>query len=155
MTTVAFLSPRQFAQIRALAVVLLPGAPDAPSPAALPDFEALVLRAAAAIGADGRALAAAVEALPAEPSRETLSAFAVLDPASFELVSLLVVGAYYLAPSVLAALRLPTEPRRPAHHEQAVDELGTGLLDAVLERGSPIRTLEDVNRVRIVESVSE
>jgi hypothetical protein len=73
-----------------------------------------------------------------------LSAFAEADPASFGDISLLAIGAYFMAPSVLEGLGLPTGERRPASREQAVDELSTGILDPVFERGCPVRTLEDV-----------
>ena len=42
-----------------------------------------------------------------------------------------------MSPSVLASLGLPSGERRPANRDQVVDELGTGILDAVFERGCP------------------
>ena len=146
MTQAATLSRRQLDLVRATAVILLPGTSESPSPNALPDFDELVQHAAEALGGVGPALAAAIDVLPAEPSWENVAALAERDPSSFELVSLLAVGAYFMSPDVLGSLGLPTGERRPAHREQVVDELSTGILDAVLERGSPVRTLVDVNR---------
>jgi hypothetical protein len=100
----------------------------------------------------GPALAAAIDLLPEEPSWENLSSFAARDPVSFELVALLAVGAYCMSASVLASLGRPAGERRPAHREQVVDELSSGILDPVFERGSPVRTLEDVDRVVRVEA---
>jgi hypothetical protein len=59
----------------------------------------------------------------------------------------MVIGAYFMSPAVLAALGLPTGDRRPAPLDQAVDELSSGILDAVLDRGSPVKTLQEVEVV--------
>jgi len=146
MTQDANLSRRRLDRVRATAAILLPGSSDSPAANALPDFDELVQQAAVALEGTGPALAAAIDVLPPEPTWENMSAFAEHDPSSFELVCLLAVGAYYMSPSVLASLGLPTGERRPADPEQVVDELSTGILDAVFERGSPVRTLQDVNR---------
>lgn len=145
MIQVAILSRQHLDRIRALAGVILAGSSESPAPGDLSDFDQLVLRATAALDGEATAIEAAVSALPEEISWASVSAFAEREPASFELVSLLVVGAYFMASPVLASLGVPTGQRRPANREQVVDELGEGLLDSVLERGSPIRTLEDVN----------
>ncbi len=150
MTASMRLSREQLARVRATAIVLLPGSAESPAPEALPDFDDVVQQAAAAVGGEGDALAAAIEALPAQPSWASLSQLAERDPASFELVSLLVVGAYFMSPTVLAALGRPTGKRRPAHPEQVVDELGGGLLDAVFGRGCPVRTLDEVNAAPVL-----
>ena len=143
--TRAFLSREQLDRVRATAAVLLPGSTESPAPDTLSDFDELAQRAAVALEGEGRALAAAIEKLPPVPSWENLSSFAERDPPSFELVSLLAVGAYFMSPDVLASLGLPTGERRPASREQVVDELSTGILETVVERGCPVRTLEDVN----------
>ena len=138
------LSPDQLARVKAAAVVLLPGSAASAPAANLPNFEDLLEHAAFAVGGGGRALATAIDALPDRLSWESLSAFAEADPASFGDISLLAIGAYFMAPSVLEGLGLPTGERRPASREQAVDELSSGILDPVFERGCPVRTLEDV-----------
>jgi hypothetical protein len=138
------LSREQVARARAAAVVLLPGSTTSSAAALLPDFDDLLQRAAVAVDDGAGALAVAIEALPEELNWETLSAFANCDPVSFGQVSLLTIGAYFMSPSILEGLGLPTGERRPANREQAVDELSTGILDPVFERGCPVRTLEDV-----------
>ncbi|MEV5650641.1 hypothetical protein AB0L57_20535 [Nocardia sp. NPDC052254] len=144
MKITAALSPEQLDRIRGVAAVLIPGASVSVPAPSLADFDDMVQCAAAALDGQSRALAAAIEAIPAEPSWQNLSAFADADPSSFEQVSLLAVGAYFMSPAVLDALGLPTGNRRPAKPEQVVDELSTGILDAVFERGCPVRTLDDV-----------
>jgi hypothetical protein len=145
MTEHTPLSAEQLDRVLAAAVVLLPGSAETQAPTALPDFEQQLQHAALALEGADSALSTAIDALPTQPSWQNLSALADADPASFGQVSLLVVGAYFMSPSVLASLGLPTGARRPAHREQVVDELDSGILDAVLERGCPVRTLDEVN----------
>lgn len=146
MTDGGNLNSGQLARVRAIAAILLPGSTESTASESVPGFDELLQRAAVALGGEGRPLGAAIEALPAELTWKTVSDFADRDRSSFELVSLLAVGAYFMSPTVLASLGIPTGKRRPANPEQVVDELGDGLLDAVFERGCPIRTLDDVNR---------
>ena len=139
------LSREQLDRVRVTAAVLLPGSAESPAIDTLADFDQLVQQAAVALASEGRGIVEAIEALPEQPTWEDLSAFAEVDPSSFEQVSLLAIGAYFMSPDVLASLGLPTGgERRPANREQVVDELSTGILDAVFERGCPVRTLEDV-----------
>jgi Tfp pilus assembly protein FimV len=145
MTESAPLSAEQLVRVRAAAALLLPGSAEAQAPTVLPDFEQQLQHAAAALEGGDNALATAIDALPAKPTWQNLSALAEADPASFGQASLLVVGAFFMSPSVLASLGLPTGERRPAPREQVVDELDGGILDAVLERGCPVRTLDEVN----------
>jgi hypothetical protein len=144
MTRGAELTREQLDRVRAVASVLIPGSPASSPAAGIEDLDDLLQHAAVALDSEARTLAAAIEALPDEASWESVSDFAAADPSSFEQISLLVVGAYFMSPSVLASLGLPTGERRPANREQAVDELSTGILDPVFERGCPVRTLEDV-----------
>ena len=145
MSGPAVLTEEQLELVRSTAAVLLPGSAESPAPAAIPDFDELLQSAARALEGDTRGLGAAIAALPVEATWESLSALAERDPSAFEQVSLLAVGAYYMSPIVLASLGMPTGERRPADREQVVDELDSGILDAVLERGCPVRTLDDVN----------
>lgn len=139
------LGNEQLARICTTAEILLPGSPDSPAPGLLPEFEDLVQRAANALSRESSELEEAIARLPVDLSWNTLAAYANEEPERFELIALLVVGAYFMSPTVLAALGLPTGDRRPAPLEQAVDELSSGILDAVLDRGSPVKTLQDVD----------
>lgn len=141
------LGNEQLTRICTIAAILLPGAAGSPAPGSLAEFEGLVQRAAHALSCESSALDEAIARLPAELSWNTLSAYASEEPESFELLALLVVGAYFMSPNVLAALGLPAGDRRPAPLEQAVDELSSGILDAVLDRGSPVKTLQDIERI--------
>ena len=145
MTADGLLSAEQLDRVRAAAGVLLPGSAESPAPQASPDFDQLLEHAAGALEGEGRALEAAIDGLGPDVTWETLAAFADRDPSSFEQVSLLAVGAYFMSSTVLASLGVPPGQRRPANPEQVVDELDSGILDAVFNRGCPVRTLDDVN----------
>lgn len=149
MTDETKMSGQQLDRVRATAAVLLPGSTESPAPHLLPEFDELLQQAAVALGGEGRALAAAIETLPPKPSWENLSALSECDPSSFELVSLLAIGAYFMSPTVLGSMGIPTGKRRPANPEQVVDELSDGILDPVFERGCPVRTLEEVDGQRV------
>jgi hypothetical protein len=141
------LGNEQLTRVCATAAILLAGSGNSPAPGSLPEFEALVQRAANALWRESSALEEAIARLPAELTWDSLSAYADAEPESFELLALVVVGAYFMSPAVLAALGLPTGDRRPAPLEQAVDELSSGILDAVLDRGSPVKTLQEIGRI--------
>ena len=145
MTELTLLSPHQLDRLRALASVLLPGSDESPAAGDLADFDQLVSQAVGALSGEFAAVRSAIEALPSAITQDSASSFSESDPKSFELVSLVLVGAYFMAAPVKISLGLPTVPRRAPSREQIVDELSDGLLDLVLERGSPIRTLDDVH----------
>lgn len=140
----SLLNREQLARICATAEILLSGSVESPAPTSLPEFPDLVQRAANTLSRELPVLTEAVARLPAELSWDTLSTYATEDAEGFELLALVVVGAYYMSPTVLATLGLPTGERRRAPLELAVDQLSTGILDAVLERGSPVKTLQDI-----------
>jgi hypothetical protein len=139
------LGNEQLTRICTTAAILLPGSADSPAPGSLPEFGDLVQRAANAFSRESSAIEQAIARLPVELSWDTLSTYAKEEPESFELLSLLVVGAYFMSPIVLAALGLPTGVRRQAPLEQAVDELSSGILDPVVDRGSPVKTLQEID----------
>jgi len=125
MTPNPSLSPEQLDRIRACAAILLPGSSDSPSAGALPDFDELVQQAAVALGGIDGALGTAIDLLPPDPSWESLEAFAARDPSSFDQVSLLAVGAYFMSQSVLGSLGIPTGARRatrPGRNAQRAED---------------------------------
>ncbi|WP_431230878.1 hypothetical protein [Paenarthrobacter nicotinovorans] len=139
------LSSHQLERVRAAAAVLLAEPSHSPRIDEIPEFDELLQQAAIAMGNKASVLSAAIAELPASPTSEDLSAYAEKDPESFEALALLAVGAYFMSPAVLDALGRPAGARRPASREQVVDELSTGLLDPVFERGCPVRSLDEVN----------
>jgi hypothetical protein len=146
------LSDPQRARLTKVATELIPNTPDAPGPGGLPEYDQLLQQACNALDRDWDAVQAAIERLPSDISWSSLAAYADESPDSFELVALVLVGAYFMSPSVLTSLGIPPGPRRRAPHDQAANELGTGILDAVLERGSPVKTLADIDEKRKPDS---
>jgi hypothetical protein len=73
---------------------------------------------------------------------ETLREMSVSHPLQFEVISSVILGAYLLAPEVRAAIGQPGPTRRIAPLLEAADELASGILDPVIERG-PIYVAAD------------
>ena len=58
------------------------------------------------------------------------------DKATFDPISAIVAGAYFMTPQVKELIGYPGQHRDPAGLEDAVDELETGILEPVIERGA-------------------
>lgn len=70
-----------------------------------------------------------------EELRAALKQLWAQDSAAFDPVSNVVAGAYFMTPQVKALIGYPGQHRDPAGLEDAADELESGILDPVLERG--------------------
>ncbi|WP_327098524.1 hypothetical protein OIE68_06840 [Nocardia vinacea] len=70
-----------------------------------------------------------------EELRAALKQLWAQDSAAFDPVSNVVAGAYFMTPQVKALIGYPGQHRDPAGLEEAADELESGILDPVLERG--------------------
>ncbi|AQT81869.1 hypothetical protein B1R94_25415 [Mycolicibacterium litorale] len=57
------------------------------------------------------------------------------DRATFDPLSAVVAGAYFMTPQVKDLIGYPGQHRDPAPVELAAEEIGSGILDPVLERG--------------------
>lgn len=133
------LTPGELTTLRAVAVVLLPGNETSPAATSLPDIDALLNRAAEALGPEAAELKQTLAALPAEITWDGLKALFETDADAFDLISTTAAGAYFMSPSVLEALGYPTGPRKAARIDQAANELESGILDPVMERDSMVR----------------
>lgn len=58
------------------------------------------------------------------------------DKFTFDPMSSVLAGAYFMTPQVKELIGYPGQHRDPAPLDQAANEIGTGILDPVLERGS-------------------
>jgi hypothetical protein len=140
MTTQTAIATRdEIAGLRAVAAVLLPGDGTAPPAVALPDLDANLTRALAAVGREAPVVLRAVTGLPDPLDWDTLRDWSAANAEQFEALATVVAGAYFMAPEALDAIGYPHGPRRRAPHDQAVEELGSGLLDPVLDRGPTVR----------------
>lgn len=73
--------------------------------------------------------------VPEEKLWETLKAMAVEDKFTFDALSSVVAGAYFMTPQVMKLIGYPGQHRDPAPVALAAEEIGSGILDPVLERG--------------------
>jgi hypothetical protein len=105
----------------------------------VPGYDDLVQRAATSLGAEAEDLRQAIAQLPEEISWDALSAFASAHPEPFELVSTTAAGAYFMSPMVLDSLGYPRGARSAPRFDLAAEELESGILEPVIERGSRVR----------------
>lgn len=121
-----------------IADCLIPAA--GPNPAASDAEDYLkFLRLALAARADAfdavmTAVAALAEVSGAE-LRAALKQMWATDKATFDPLSAIVAGAYFMTPQIMALIGYPGQHRDAAGLEDAANELETGILDPVLERG--------------------
>ena len=125
--------------LRSVAAALLPGSATSPAPADVPELDALLCRAAAAIGRELPDLKAAIDVLGPSVTWARLELLCRDDPASFELISSVVAGAYFMSSTVLDSIGYRPGTRTPPPFDLAADELETGILDPVQARGSRVR----------------
>jgi hypothetical protein len=57
------------------------------------------------------------------------------DKTTFDPLSSIVAGAYFMTPQIMELIGYPGQHRDPAPLEEAANELATGILEPVLERG--------------------
>jgi hypothetical protein len=133
------LTREQVAAIARVAAILLPGDEQSPGAAAITGLDALIEKAASALGAECDALRAAVGILPQNLSWDSLRIFADEHPEDFEIVSVAASGAYFMAPQALTAIGYPQGIRKAPRLDQAADEIGSGILDQVMARASMVR----------------
>jgi hypothetical protein len=79
---------------------------------------------------------ATLAAVPGDELRPALRQMWATDKATFDPLSTILAGAYFMTPQVMALIGYPGQHRDPAGLEDAANELETGILEPVLERGS-------------------
>lgn len=126
-------------RLKGLADVLIPGTATLSAPSALSNFERLLRSAVKACGYPDVDLRSALDAIPPNADWDSTRAFATANQAGFDIVSVIVSGAYFMSPVVLGALGYPLERRHPAGPEEFADEYETGILDPVINRGPRFR----------------
>jgi hypothetical protein len=139
MTDITVLSAQELSRLREVASVLLPGFNNSPAATALPELDALFQRAAKALGPELFALQQALEDLPPSVEWNTLLKFSHTEHAAFDVISTAVAGAYFLSTEVLQSIGYPTGPRSRAPIDLAAEEIGSGVLEPVIARGSIVR----------------
>jgi len=74
--------------------------------------------------------------VPDDDLWEALKTMSAEDKFTFDPLSSVVAGAYFMTPQIMNLIGYPGQHRDPAPLELAADEIGSGILDPVLERGS-------------------
>lgn len=139
MLTTGPLTGDEVAAITRVAEVLLPGDEQAPAAESIPALGALIQQAAVALGSEADALRSAVALLPTHITWDSIRDFAESHPDEFDIVSVAASGAYFMAPEALTAIGYPQGQRKAPRIDQAADEIGSGVLDLVMERDSMVR----------------
>jgi hypothetical protein len=84
------------------------------------------------------AVMSGVEMLADVPDSELWQALKKMwadDKFTFDPLSSVLAGAYFMTPQIMELIGYPGQHRDPAPLEEAANELATGILDPVLERG--------------------
>jgi hypothetical protein len=73
--------------------------------------------------------------IPEDELWNALKKMSAEDKSTFDPLSAVLAGAYFMTPQVMKLIGYPGQHRDPAPLELAADEIGSGILDPVLERG--------------------
>lgn len=132
------LSESELATLLRIADCLIPA--DGPNPKAsdAEDYPSYLQLALGARSDVFSAVIGGVEKLASVPDSELWEALKQMstdDKFTFDPLSSILAGAYFMTPQVKELIGYPGQHRDPAPLDQAADELATGILDPVLERG--------------------
>lgn len=128
----------ELATLLRAADVLIPEAPGLPAGGGAPDYAAWLDRALAARSDAFETIVRAVERLQRVDAPEMLDALRRMsteEPDRFHALSAVLAGAYLMGPKVRAHIGYPGQERRPAAFDEAAEELMSGILGPVIERG--------------------
>jgi hypothetical protein len=121
-----------------IADTLIPAAGPNPKASDTKDFLPYLQLALAARRDAFDVVIAAVSRLKDVAGADLLTALKAMwadDKNTFDPLSAIVAGAYFMTPEVKELIGYPGQHRDPAGLEDAVNELETGILDPVIERG--------------------
>jgi len=126
-------------RLNEVACLLLPGDGASPSAKDVHGLEELIAQALVAIGPEVEVVQRGLRVLPIHLTWESLREFSEKHPVEFEVIATVVSGAYFMSVDVLDSIGYPHGPRKAPRNDLVADELGSGLLDPVLDRGSILR----------------
>lgn len=132
------LDQRQWQGLLRIADALIPAVGPNPVASAAEDYGRYLELALAARADAFETILRVIDDVAEVPDTELRAALKQLwakDNAAFDPVSNVVAGAYFMTPQVKALIGYPGQHRDPAGLEEAADELASGILDPVLERG--------------------
>lgn len=132
------LTLRELETFTLIADTLIPGTEDNPAGSAVKNFSALVTQAVAILDSRFEQLTsnlAELAAAKAEEMWERLRELSVSRPDDFYWLSTVVVAAYLYAPEIKEKLGYPTPHPNPADMFEVAEELSSGILEPVIQRG--------------------
>ncbi|GBR52410.1 hypothetical protein AA106555_0908 [Neokomagataea thailandica NBRC 106555] len=132
------LTPLELATISRIADTLIPASGTIPSGSSVANYEGLLSQALGITDKNFDSIMQTLElfAHVNEPDLwERLKAFSLKEPSKFYWLSTVIVSAYLYAPENKARIGYPTPHPNPAGMFEIADELDSGVLDAVMERG--------------------
>ena len=121
-----------------IADTLIPASGPNPKASAAEQFQPYLHLALAARADVFEVVLSAVHALAEVPDsglHDALKTMWAEDKFTFDPVSSVIAGAYFMTPQVKKLIGYPGQHRDPAGLEDAANELETGILDPVIERG--------------------
>jgi hypothetical protein len=132
------MSPERRAVLAGLAEAMLPGGAGQPPASAVGVAGALLDQVLAARPDLEHPLAALLDRLAGLPVEEAIASVRA-NPAERDLLGLVAIGGYMMAPEVRAALGYPGQQAKPVNPFDIHDVVEDGLLDPVIERGQIYR----------------
>ncbi|MFC9549944.1 hypothetical protein ACFTWF_03750 [Rhodococcus sp. NPDC056960] len=132
------LTESELRDLRRIAASLIPGVPGRIAADQVATFDDLVHEALAIMDPHFDSIVAAIDRMSDVEDADMFAALRALDaesPTLFYPLSLLVAGVYLYSPEVEAVLQYPHPHRNPAGAMEAADEIESGILDPVIERG--------------------
>lgn len=140
------ISPEEMAVFKAVADCLIPAVDGNRGGSDLEDFSGLITRASALSGHKFHNLMKVAASLSSVSSNEqlweTLKQMSISQPQDFYVLSTTVVAAYLYSAEMQETLNYPRPHRNPASMFDVAEELSSGILDPVCERG---RTYVDLD----------
>jgi hypothetical protein len=132
------LGDAELATLLRVADTLIPAAGPNPKASEAENYLKYLDLALAARGDAFDAVTAALEALAEVPDVELRAALKHMwatDKGTFDPLSAIVAGAYFMTPQIMELIGYPGQHRDTAGLEDAANELDTGIMDPVLQRG--------------------
>ena len=132
-------APGEVQALKAIADVLIPASGDDPAATAEPGFEEALVTALAARADAFEQIMSFLHRIQGKNSSDVADSLRALhrdNEPVFQPVSAVVTGAWLLLPTVRERIGYPGQHRNPAPFDQAAQELSTGILEPVIERGA-------------------
>jgi hypothetical protein len=142
------LTGRELQAALKIADALIPDGPAGPRPSAIQDYPKWLELALAArrdsfdeiIGLVAELADCATDSL-----YERLKQLSETSASGFEVLSSVLAGAYLVTPEVRGAIGYPGQAQRAPRFDEAADQIMSGILDPVIERGAIFRPTDSVD----------